>query len=91
MPVEPRDLQRPPRLEPGGDEQECAAVRQPRSRLDQHTEARRIDERHARELDHEPLGLALGGGDQLIAHEVRVVEIELADEPDDDGSVALLD
>ena len=35
-------------------------------------------------------GLALGGSDQLLAHDVRVVQVELARETDDDRAVALL-
>src|SRR6266511_3622297 len=89
--VEPRDLEGSPRLEAGRREQERAPVREPRPRLDQHTEACRVDEGDAGEIDDESLRLAPRLVEERLANGVRVVQVELADQRDHDRAVAFLD
>ncbi len=79
------------RLESGRREQERAPVREPRPRLDQHAERRRVDELDAGEVDDQPLGLRLAAFEQRLAHLVRVVEIELSREAHDDRAVVSRD
>ena len=91
VPVEAGDLQRPPGLEPGRGEAEAAAVGHPRARLDQHAERRRVDEPDCFEVDDERLGLSGAGVEQGGSHLLGVVEVELADERDDDRAVPAVD
>src|SRR5690348_10202624 len=91
MPVEPGDLECPPRLEAGCRKQEAAAVRHARARLDQDAEGGGVDELDAAEVDDQAVGLSGAGFEERLADGVRVVEVELAGEADDDGVAVALD
>jgi hypothetical protein len=91
VPVEPRDLERAPRLDSRCHEQEGAPVRKPRPRLDEHPEAGRVDKRHLGKDDDKPLGRTARRSEQRLSRKVCVVEVELAGKVDDDRVAALLD
>jgi hypothetical protein len=83
--VESGDLECAPRLDARRSEQKAVRVRKSRPRLDQDAECRRVHELHVAQIDDEPLGAFVATPRQRLANGVRVVEIELACEPDDDG------
>ena len=90
MLVEPGDLERAPRLRPRRREPERLPVGHVGARLDEHAEHGRVDELHLGQIDGEPLGLLVAAPEQRLAHEVRVVQVELAGEVhDDDAAVAI--
>ena len=91
MPVEPRDLERAPRLGPRRRERECLTVGHTTAGLDEHAERRRVDELDRDEIDDEPLRMLLAAREERLAHLVRVVEVELAHQMHDDPAVGAVD
>ena len=91
MLVEPGDREGAVGLEAGGGEQERLAVLELRARLDQDAEGGRVDEVHLAQVDDEPFRLLRAELEEGRAHLGRVVEVELADEVDDDGAVPAID
>ena len=83
-----RDLERATHVVAGRGEQEADAVREPALRLEQRPERGRVDEADLAEVDDQPLGRVLGRPLECRADVGRVVEVELAGEPDDHVPVA---
>jgi squalene synthase HpnC len=91
MLVEAGDLERAPGLGAGRREHEGLPVVHARARLDEDAERGRVEEVDLRQVDDEPRRLLVAGLEQRLAHDVRVVEVELAGEMDDDAAAVPVD
>src|SRR4051812_40511174 len=89
--VEARDLERPAHLDARAGQQEGASVVHVCPRLDEHAEQRRVHEADLLEVDYEPRAPTGNRGDQRLAHETGVVDVQFAVQTDEDGAVLLGD